>query len=63
MNFRAYLVLLYDELSKLRVVTKSELFSRLADISGDYERGVKLMQLAEKAGRSNEVPYGLKYWF
>lgn len=63
MNFRAYLLLLYDELSKLRVVSKSDLFSRLGDISGDYERGVKLMQLAEKAGRSNDVPYALRYWF
>lgn len=42
---------------------KGQLYNRVAEISQDYERGVRLMDLARKVGEDNDVPFLFRYWF
>lgn len=63
MSFKVFLQLLYDELSKLKDVSKHDLFARLETVSNNYESALKLLEVGKKIGRCNDTPYKLKYWF
>ena len=62
MNFKEYLDLLYDDLNKIRACKKADLCERLSTVTEDYDKAVRLWQVAAKIGKDNTVPHELKYW-
>ena len=64
LNFKVYLELLYQDLDKIKVgkYKYANLFQKLEDIHENYDKAVRLWQVAGQLGQSNEVPPNLKYW-
>ena len=64
LNFKSYLELLYQDLNRIeaRKYKGCNLFSRLEELSEDYDKAVRLWQVAGKFSTNSEVPPRLKYW-
>jgi len=56
------LELLFEDLNRIRPVKTTDLFKNIEEVHEDYNRAVKLWQVAAKIGKYNEVPYDLRYW-
>ena len=64
LNFKAYLELLYQDLNRIKPnkYVYGNLFGRLENIHKNYDKAVRIWQVANKIGNSDEAPPKLKYW-
>ena len=69
-NFKSYISLLYQDIYRLKNIKKSDnpsklaevLFGRLSEIHEDYDKAIKIWEIAKEFGQSNEVPPVFHYW-